>query len=154
MRHTLLTLAAAIVAPVSGCGDSHSDKTPPAPVYVAGKFDPNDREFKKQVEARLAEQKKEESIREEASWFGNTGLAEDAERELPRYLRRELGHLLSQPGSLKAKDLVYLGAFTEGAETVRYWQINYGSPKPKFAYIVSGPNDRQFTGWGNRTPPK
>jgi len=123
-------------------------------MYEAGRIDPNDPEFKKQVQARLAERQRDEAIVENAAWFGTTGLPVDVERELPRYLRREFGQLLSEPNAIKASDLVYVGVFEEGPETVRYWRINYGSPEPKFAYIVLGPNDRQFTGWGNRVPPK
>jgi hypothetical protein len=125
-----------------------------APQYEAGKFDPNDPEFKKRVQARLEEMKREELIREEAPWLGKTGLPDDDERELPRYLRREFGQLLSQPGALRAQNLQYLGVFTQGIETVHYWRINYGSPEPKFAYVVIAPKDRQVMGWGNRTPPK
>jgi len=154
MRHTLLTSVIAVLLLLFGCSESDPGKRPSEPRNDAGKFDPNDPEFKKRVQARLEEMKYEESIREEASWFGTTGLPDDTERELPRYLRREYGHLLSQPRSLKARDLVYVGAFVEGHETVRYWRINYGSPEPTFAYVISGPADRQLTGWGGRAPPK
>ena len=153
MRHALITTAA-VLALLFGCSDSNPGKQSPAPGYAAIKIDPNDPEFKKRVQARLEEMQKEESVREEASWFGKTGLPDEEERELPRYLRRELGHLLSQPGSLKAQDLDYLGVFVQGAETVHYWRIKYGSPEPKFAYVVVAPDDRQLMGWGNRTPPK
>ena len=152
--HRTLLLFTASLALLLGCSDSEPDKRQSATPYTAVKIDPNDPEFKKRVQVRLDEMKKEESIREAALWFGKTGLPEDTERELPRYLRREFGHLLSQPGSLKAQDLEYLGAFSQGTETVRYWRINHGSPEPKFAYVVSGPGDRQMTGWGDRAPPK
>lgn len=153
MRRTFAS-GAFIAICLFGCGDSESGRKVPAPEYSAGKVDPNDPEFKKRVQSRLEEMRKEEAIREEASWFGKTGLPEDTERELPRYLRREFGQLLSQPGSLKAQDLAYVGAFVQGAETVRYWRIHYGTPEPAFAYVVSGPGDRQLTGWGNRAPPQ
>lgn len=147
-------LGAVVALCLMGCSDSDTPKKAVAPTYQAGKVDPNDPEFKKRVQARLEEMKKEEAIREEASWFGKTGLSDETERELPRYLRREFGHLLSQPGSLKARDLAYAGAFLEGAETVHYWRINHGSPETKFAYVALGPNNRQVTGWGDRSPPK
>jgi hypothetical protein len=116
--------------------------------------DPNDPAFKKGVQDRLEAMKREESAREECSWFGKTGLSEEDERELPRYLRREFGMLLSSPGALKAADLEYLGVFAQGVETVRYWRINHGSAEPKFAYVVSAPDDRQVMGWGDRAPAK
>lgn len=153
MRKALIAVTSVAIW-LLGCGDSGPGKKAPVSEYSAGKFDPNGPEFKKRVQARLAEMKKEESIREEASWFGKTGLPEDAESELPRHLRREFGQLLSQPGSLKAQDLVYLGEFVQGAETIRFWRINHGAPEPKFAYVVSGPSDHQVTGWGDRVPPR
>jgi hypothetical protein len=116
--------------------------------------DPNDPAFKKGVQDRVEAMKKEETAREECSWFGKTGLSEEDERQLPRYLRREFGMSLSSPEALKAQDLEYLGMFIQGVETVHYWRINHGSSTPKFAYVVSAPDDRQVMGWGDRAPPK
>src|SRR5437868_3310291 len=62
-------------------------------------------EYRRAVEDRLALMKKEEQFLESAAWLGKTGLGEDVERELPRYLRRELGESVLDPGSLKADDL-------------------------------------------------
>ena len=153
MHHAAM-FTTAVLTLLVGCSDSNTGGQSAAPAYSAGMIDRKDPEFKKHVQAQLEEMRKEEAVQEEAAWFGRTGLTEETERRLPRYLRREFGVFLSQPGALQAKDLEYLGAFTEGSETVRYWRINHGPPEPKFAYVVSGPGDRQFTGWGNRVPPK
>src|SRR3989344_1064334 len=59
-------------------------------------------EYKKAVEDRLALMKKEGEVREEAEWIGKTGLSEELERELPRYLRREFGQSLFDADSIKA----------------------------------------------------
>ena len=50
-------------------------------------------------------------IIEQADWIGCTGLGEEIERELPRYLRLEYGESILDDDSLKAADLTYLGAF-------------------------------------------
>lgn len=50
----------------------------------------------------------EDKALEVAQWFGTTGLPEDLERELPRYLRREFGEGLFEENGLKADDLKYL----------------------------------------------
>lgn len=139
---------------LTACGEQGATTPSAGPASSSSPFNPNDPEFKKRVQARLEEMKKEEAIREEAPWFGRTGLAEEQERELPRYLRREFGTLLSQPGALKARDLVYLGVFSEGVETVHYWRIDHGPPGPWFAYVVSAPDDRAVMGWGDRRPPR
>lgn len=73
------------------------------------KYTDNSSMTEKEEISRLMEM--EDSIREEADWFGKTGLDEETERELPRYLRLEFGEFLSDEDSLKASDLVYLGHF-------------------------------------------
>ncbi len=152
LRHTFIA-AVAVGALLAGCGKPEPVKTDATPAGKTGPFAPDDPEFKRRVQARLDEMKREESVREEAPWFGKTGLPDDVERELPRYLRREFGQLLSQPGALRAQDLQYMGVFTQRVETVHYWRINHGSPEPKFAYFVAAPKDQQVMGWGDRRPP-
>ncbi len=76
------------------------------------------------AEARQRSQR-EEALQEVAAWFGQTGLDEEDERELPRYLRREYGEdIFSDPNALKAADLVYLGKVmaSDGSEC-HYWQV-------------------------------
>lgn len=109
-----------------------------------------------EVRARMDEVERsyaaEEAVVEEADWFGTTGLGEELERELPKYLRREFGELLLDEDSLKARDLRYLGAFEESEGTVHYWSVPSSHGQPTFAYIelgAAGP----CTGWGNRSPP-
>jgi hypothetical protein len=145
MRSGLL-LTVVFLASLGACSQSPPDRV--------GKVDPNDPEFRRRVDARLEEMKKEEAVLEDAPWFGKTGLSEDQERELPRYLRREFGSLLSEPGSLRAQDLDYLGRFVQDTETVHYWRINHGSREPRFAYLVTAPAGREVMGWGDRKPPK
>jgi hypothetical protein len=116
---------------------------------AAGAIDPNSPEFKKKVAERLAEMK-----REEAPWFGKTGLDDETERDLPQYLRREFGKPLSAPGSLKAAELVYLGAFVEGADTVHCWQLPAHISTTAYAYVLRSPTDPGFISWGDRKPPR
>jgi hypothetical protein len=111
-------------------------------------------EYKKAVQERLARMKKEEEVREAAAWIGKTGLPEDLERELPRYLRRELGQSLFDEGSLKAADLQYVGAFAEGGRIIHFWRVPYQGRSDVYAYIEFGPGHHSITGWGDRQPPK
>ena len=83
LRTCGLSLLAALVALLTaGCERAAPQSTGTAPASVAGKLDPNDPDFQKRVQARLAEMEREEAIREEAPWFGTTGLAEEQEREV------------------------------------------------------------------------
>lgn len=152
MHRGVLPLGIALSMSLIACSGSSSNGDAAAPSSVTVKVNPNDPEFKKRVQARLDEITKEESVREEAPWFGKTGLLEEDERELPRYLRREFGVLLSEPGALRASDLEYRGVFTERGETIHYWRINHGSAVPKYAYIVTAPKGHEGLGWGNRQP--
>jgi hypothetical protein len=111
-------------------------------------------EYKQALQERLVRMKKEEEVREAAAWIGKTGLPEDLERELPRYLRREFGQSLFDEGSLKAVDLQYVGAFPEEGKAVHYWRIPYEGRTDVYAYIEYGPGSNSLTGWGNRKPPK
>lgn len=53
----------------------------------------------------------DDKITEQADWIGRTGLGEEIERELPRYLRQEFGKSMQDDDALTAADLTYLGAF-------------------------------------------
>ena len=68
-------------------------------------------------------QKVEASFIESASWFGATGLPEAVERELPRYLRREFGQFVAEPGALKAADLIFIGSYFDKEVKTYYWRI-------------------------------
>jgi len=107
------------------------------------------------VRERQAGMDREYQVIEAAPWFGATGLADEAERELPRYLRREFGESVFESGSIKAADLRYLGVFIEGARQVHYWRIRTAaeSDAPAYAYIEIGTDGRQKLGWGERRPP-
>ena len=106
------------------------------------------------VREREAMRDKELSILEPADWMGKTGLPEEIERELPRYLRRELGEMLLEEGSLKAADLVYLGECIENGNRVHYWHMPYGK-EGAYAYVDVGPDSIECMGWGGgREPPE
>lgn len=96
---------------------------------------------------------REETTTENADWIGTTGLDEDTERELPRYLRREFGESLFDEGSLKATDLRYVGVFAEDGQQVHYWHVPYKDNDQIFAYVEVAPTGDICTGWGNREPP-
>lgn len=109
--------------------------------------------FRRTVRKQVAEAMADEAVQEEASWFGSTGLDEETERELPRYLRREFGERLSDEGALKADDLDYLGAFDEDGLRVHYWLVPSRSDERHFAYVEVTPDGETCTGWGDRAPP-
>jgi hypothetical protein len=112
--------------------------------------------YKKAVAERQELMEREDQIVEEASWFGRTGLPEDLERELPRYLRRELGETIFDDGSLKAADLEYLGSAREGALLIHYWRIDHTScsESPSYAYVELDDEGNSCTGWGDRDLPR
>jgi hypothetical protein len=107
-------------------------------------------EYKRAVAEAARNMTADSAVVEHARWFGTTGLSIDSERELPRYLRREFGESLSDADALKADDLTYVGAFSEGNDLVHYWQVP--AKDPTYAYIAVGDASESF-GWGNRTPP-
>ena len=96
---------------------------------------------------------REDATTEDAHWIGTTGLDEDTERELPRYLRREFGESLFDKGSLKAADLRYVGVFAEDGQQVHYWHVPYKGNDQMFAYVEVAPTGDTCIGWGNREPP-
>lgn len=110
-------------------------------------------EYKARMDVLERSYKAEETVIEEAEWFGSTGLPEDVERELPKYMRREAGELLLDEGSLRASDLTYIGACEEPDATVHYWSVPSSDGEPTYAYVeVSG--NTTCTGWGGREPPE
>jgi hypothetical protein len=91
---------------------------------------------------------------EVADWIGRTGLDEATERELPRYLRRELGEFLDEPGGLKASDLIYLGLLSDERGAAHFWKMPEKDSIQSFAYVDVG-NDGEALGlgWGDRKAP-
>jgi hypothetical protein len=110
-------------------------------------------EYKKAFEERRALMEKEDAVLEEAGWIGKTGLSEELERELPRYLRRELGQSLFDADSMKAADLAYAGSFLEGGKTIHYWRIPEEQVSTAFAYVEVSATGSTLMGWGSRKPP-
>lgn len=107
--------------------------------------------YKQAVEESIAQMREEEAVIEAAPWFGVTGLGDDIERELPRYLRREFGESVFEPNALKAEDLIYLGAFDEDDSQNHFWRIST-EQEEVYAYISVGP-EHTLMGWGDRAPP-
>jgi hypothetical protein len=113
-----------------------------------------DPEYQAQIAKLHASYEAERTVREEAPWLGTTGLDDEVERELPKYLRREFGELLLEADSLKAVDLVYVGKFSEPDGLVHYWKIpSRSSKEDTFAYVLIGPGEEVYTAWGDRSPP-
>ena len=107
-------------------------------------------EFAEDLKKRLELARREEEYIEQADWIGKTGLPEEWERELPRYLRRELGESIFDDGSMQAADLEYLGAYREEAGLVHYWKVPSDEDDDVFAYIEDF--DGVCFGWGDKSP--
>jgi hypothetical protein len=120
----------------------------PRIVYRLLQRHPAIREARSEYERRRAD---EEETLEIADWFGKTGLGEDVERELPRYLRREFGEFLGDPGALRAADLHYLGVHDEAPDKVHYWKIGT-LDEATYAYVQRSVDGQISMGWGNRAP--
>lgn len=76
----------------------------------------NDWEQSEQLEALMEET---------APWMGKTGLAEQDERQLLRYLRLELGELLVEEDATRAEDLTFLGRYTRLNKTCCLSEYHY-----------------------------
>lgn len=96
----------------------------------------------------------EEETQEVADWIGRTGLGETIERELPRYLRRELHEFLDAPEGLRAAQLRYLGILGDERGLAHFWELasRSGSPDPTYAYVAIDEKGAWAMGWGDRQP--
>jgi hypothetical protein len=109
-------------------------------------------EYKKAFDEKLALMKAEGDVAEIAPWFGKTGLGEETERELPRYLRREFGESIFTPGALKASDLIYLGETPDGTGTVHSWRIEHGKDSA-YAYVeLNEKREVKALSWESKRP--
>lgn len=89
---------------------------------------------------------------EVAPWFGKTGLSEEYERELSRYLRREFGEVGSAD-CLKAADLIYLGIQSDAIGCAHFWRIPKKDGREAYAYIaIDDAGHALDYGWGGRNP--
>ena len=89
-----------------------------------------------------------------APWFGRTGLSDEDERELPRYLRREFGEVGAEDG-MKAADLRYLGVQTDDRGPAHFWAIPKKDGEEDYAYAYIDIDDDGHPlcyGWGDREP--
>ena len=118
-------------------------------------------EFRREYRTKQEQLQNEAKVQESAPWIGSTGLTDDQERSLPRYVRMELGQSLQDANAVQAQDLQYVGSFPEADGTVYYWRIPdkanaHGDTHsgPAFAYIRKGADGVFYTDWGNRTPPQ
>ncbi len=118
-------------------------------------------EFRREYRTKQEQLQAEALVREEAPWLGQTGLTDEQERSMPRYVRMELGQSLQDANAVKAQDLQYIGSFPEPDGTVYYWRIPdkaqaHGDTHsgPAYAYIRKGTDGIFYTDWGNRTPPQ
>ncbi len=96
----------------------------------------------------------DKNLVETAPWFGKTGLSEENERELTRYLRREFGEVGVDDG-LKAADLTYLGIQTDDQGRAHFWRIpkREGDDAYDYAYIDIDDGGHSICyGWGGREP--
>ncbi|MCP2040231.1 hypothetical protein L1281_000813 [Neisseria sp. HSC-16F19] len=113
----------------------------------------NGEEFQKLLASGRERQQREEALREEAPWFGRTGLSDEDERELPRYLRREYGEdIFSDPHALKAAELYYLGqaALADGS-VGHYWQVP-GSEVSYAAVYCYADGSLHYSCWAEPPP--
>lgn len=110
-----------------------------------------------QYKAELEKQKKkmtdEYAVVESAAWFGTTGLDEDTERHVSKYLRLELGESVFDKDSLKASDLVYIGVFPTTAGRIHFWRIPWKDKEEVYAYVEEDSQGNITTGWGDQKPP-
>ena len=104
-------------------------------------------------EEYLRKRQSEEELHEEADWFGQTGLDEAVERELPRYLRRELHEFVDEPTGLKASDLRYLGVHSDSRGTAHFWKMPPRSGEVAYAYVQLDEHGTvSHLGWGDWAP--
>lgn len=109
--------------------------------------------YRQALQAAQARSEREQALQEQAPWFGTTGLADEDERELPRYLRREFGEDISEdPHALKAADLRYLGcAHLPDGSQCHWWQVPGHSIS--YATVHRQPNGDLAYSWGSDAPP-
>jgi hypothetical protein len=91
---------------------------------------------------------------EVADWFGKTGLSDEDERELPKYLRREFGEVGADDG-LRAADLKYLGVQSDDQGAAHFWAIPKSEGDGDYAYAYINIDEHgvpQSYGWGDRRP--
>lgn len=118
-------------------------------------------EFRREYRSKQEQLQHESAVQETAPWLGTTGLTDAQERQLPRYVRMELGQSLKDKNAVQAQDLAYVGHFDEPDGTVRYWRIPeranaHGDTHagPAYATIRKDGNGVFYTDWGNRAPPQ
>ncbi|MCC2639446.1 MAG: hypothetical protein K0Q68_3165 [Moraxellaceae bacterium] len=89
----------------------------------------------------------DDTLREEAEWFGKTGLPEDIERHLPYYVRMEFGESVLDEDSVKASNFIYHGCHQTKDGVTHYWRIEY-EPQEQWATITVSDADNYNFNWG------
>jgi hypothetical protein len=144
---------AALMLTLAACSKTTTQEVAGEP-DTAPRIDVQSDDIKALIQKRRDDMDRDAQTIESAPWFGTTGLTEDIERELPRYLRREFGKTLFEPGAIKAADLVYIGQFSQPPNIVHYWKINDGTAEDYYAYVEINANGDTSTGWGGKKPPQ
>lgn len=127
MHKAVMLMIVSVVMLLSGC----NDKSPAQPAASSSEALEAQR-----VKAREELYAREKKVVEEAPWFGKTGLGPTVEREVPRYVRHELGQVIFDKDALQAADLEYRGAYAEHGNHVYSWQFKVaGSAHKRYAYV-------------------
>jgi alkylhydroperoxidase/carboxymuconolactone decarboxylase family protein YurZ len=152
----IISMMLLVICTTYGCGNKEAmDGNDESEIETHVKAALDSPAFKQAMEQRQALMEEEEDVKEEAVWFGTTGLSDEIERELPRYLRRELGESIFDEGALQASDLVYLGSFVEQGKHIHYWHFNQqGGSDIHYAYVEIFEDGNSVIGWGDRQPPR
>ena len=139
---------------LAACGPTEPEPaTPQLPTGQAMRDFMQSDEYKAAVAAEMARQAADDTVVEQAPWFGKTGLPEATERHVPRYVRLEFGESLADEDALRAADLEYVGAFAEVDGRVHYWRVPAPAvPEPLYVYFIEG--TRSLMALGGRAPPK
>jgi hypothetical protein len=110
-------------------------------------------EVRKSLAAVFLQPSPEELVTEEAPWLGVTGLGSEAEREVARYLRREIGQSVDDPNSVKLNDLEYLGVYLDGPYPAHYWRYSSGG-ETGYVSLMPAPNGLNWDTTDKPTKPQ
>lgn len=143
-KAVVLTTIMLVATLLAGCDDA-----PPAQPPASS----SETLAAQKIKARQDLYAREKRVVEEAPWFGKTGLGPTVEREVPRYVRHELGQVIFDKDSLKAADLEYRGAYAEHGNHVYSWQFKVaGSVHKRYAYVRVSHTGEVTMSMSNKAP--